>query len=55
MRKTLVLQPLFNKAAHLKSCNFMKNDSSTGVFKKIYFVEHLQTPVFKSITSKESA
>ena len=32
LRKLHVLESLFNKFACLKTCNFIKNDSNTGVF-----------------------
>ena len=31
-RKTPVLESLFNKVGGLKSCNFIKRDTGTGVF-----------------------
>ena len=46
-QKTPVLEPLFTKVAGLKTCNFIKRESNTGVFcenrgilKKTYFKEH---------------
>ena len=49
-RKTHVLEPLFNKVAGFKACNFIKETPTQEfsyeyceIFKKTYFEKHLRT------------